>query len=256
MRKRVNRKSYRPTWSSIKIHPQYARLVHQLTLEAEQGDKDSTHEAIRRGGYARRMLDAFSEEIDRHKGSPLGFRSKTFTPVLQRQVRGIPDNYAPFIRSNVSGQTNTKPTIADATDFYLGHDPLDPSLISAYRRNLLYIREAKWALHIIRGGVTAGSRNDFKWSLAMQDCIMGYMGVDLANSDRPEANREIMAELIAGDLHNPPDPVDDDTAPEISYPELRAIVFEGLDDYFQEEIDLLVCICTCFKSADTDHPAL
>jgi hypothetical protein len=35
-------------------------------------------------------------------------------------------------------------TIADATKFYLGDDPVHPSDMALYIRNLLYIREARW----------------------------------------------------------------------------------------------------------------
>lgn len=171
-RKVPGKKAYARTTRKTHIAIPYARIIHQLILEDRHGRLDMGHESLRRRTYAQMMLDEFGKELDGFRGQAENFRSKVLTPVLQRQLRGVPDAYAPVIQSAIA-QCNTKPpTIAQVTTFYLGNDPLDPICIPSYRRNLVYIREAMWHLSILTGKVKVGDGDDFKFSLESHDLIM------------------------------------------------------------------------------------
>lgn len=90
----------------------------------------------------------------------MDFRSKVLTPILQRQLWGIYDGYGPSVREAIPISRSATPnsdedeptiTILDATKFYLSEDPVDPALIPNYRRNLIYIPEARWHLGVMMG---------------------------------------------------------------------------------------------------------
>ena len=89
------------------------------------------------------------------------------------------------------------------TAFYLGHDPLVPGRKASYRRNLLYIREARWHLGILMGKVDVADVDDFKRSLTHHDLIMKA----LREIPRPEKGKP----------------------PVLTPMECAAIVLEGLD---------------------------
>jgi hypothetical protein len=116
------------------------------------------------------MLDLFGYELDRFHGEAADFRSKVYTPVLQRQLKGVHDAYAPSIKRAIA-QSDEDPTIAQVTRFYLGNDPLDPRCIPCYRRNIIYSREALWHLAIITGKMKFDSAKDFESSLFYSDLI-------------------------------------------------------------------------------------
>jgi hypothetical protein len=78
---------------------QYARLILQFESEEILAQKNPGHEAQRRQVYVRRMLDELALELERDGECGSNFRSKVLTPVLQRQIHGIPDTYAPSARS-------------------------------------------------------------------------------------------------------------------------------------------------------------
>ena len=246
--KKVNRRTYTKRWSTKRLPIPYARIVHQLSLEARHGDISDGHEAVRRGGYARRVLDAFGEELTAFKGVAKDFRSKVLTPILQRQLRGIPDNYAPHIRSNISNSRVIKPTIAETTAFYLGEDPIDPDFIPSYRRNLLYIREARWALWIVMGLAKVNSKEDYNRSLTAQDKIMEGLTFTRDEVEKmPGVNRDILDQVMELDttlsLQPHYDGYESDSLPRFTYPEVRAIIFEGLEKYFAKELKEVVCTC-------------
>lgn len=127
----------------------YHRIVNQLGWEIDYGKQD-THEGRRRLSYARGVLDAFGRELEQlevtTKTAMSRFRSKVLTPILQRQLAGVPDAYTPFVRAAVKGRKYDDVTIKAVTDFYLARDPTDPTNIPVYRRNLLYIPQARWHL--------------------------------------------------------------------------------------------------------------
>jgi hypothetical protein len=181
-RKSPRKKKYTWDMKTRNIPIQYVRILHQFTLEDEHGKTDSGHESLRRRTYAQSMLDRFGQELDAYRGPEANFRSKVLSPVLQRQLRGIPDTYAPVIRRAIA-PGGAEVTISRVTIFYLGNDPLDPRCIPSYRRNLVYIREALWHLGILMGRFGVRSQKYFNLSLNSHDYIMDT----LKGSPRPSA---------------------------------------------------------------------
>jgi hypothetical protein len=132
----------------------YHQIVCQLVAEIDLGKRTSQHEVRRRETYAREVLDAFGRELEGFrsfsKPAMVGFRSAVLTPILQRQLSGVPDAYTPSVHRAIMGSRD-KPTIEAATRFYLSDDPTDPENIPNYRRNLLSVQEARWHLGRVLG---------------------------------------------------------------------------------------------------------
>ena len=200
-----------------KLPAAYHRIVSQLGLEIQYGEMNNSHEARRRMAYAREVLDAFGRELEQLEVTTApamkAFRSAVLTPILQRQLWGVPDAYTPFVRSAIKGKKHAELTIKAATEFYLKRDPTDPSNIPIYRRNLLYIPEARW--HLQR--------------------LMGRPPIP-QHRDQVEDNHDlIMVALREGykefDKHG---------FPLLTQAEASAIVEEGLEEFFEVEIANLV----------------
>jgi hypothetical protein len=113
------------TWVEKQIPAPYDRIVAQLIREDEHGKCNRGHEALRRQSYVQRVLDTFWLEIDLYDGDSVAFRSKALTPLLQRQLWGVEENYSPSVREVVRNGKGT-PNIAQVTTFYLHDDPTDP----------------------------------------------------------------------------------------------------------------------------------
>jgi hypothetical protein len=166
------------------------------------------------------MLDELALELERDGECGSNFRSKVLTPVLQRQIHGIPNTYAPSARSalmNLQGSI----TITDATMFYLGEDPLDPKNIPTFRRNLIYSREARWHLSLF--------------------CGKGY--TDILTYTRTLTNQEELIKLFKtekGEDHN--------TVTSFSHEEMVIVVSEGIEGFFKEEFENQVCV-ECYPSS-------
>jgi hypothetical protein len=155
----------------------YDRVLSQLIAEDTHGDTDRSHEAIRRQTYARQVLDAFVTEFKAYKGPAIRFRSTILTPILQRQLVGVPDAYLPAI-SKVVGDGTDNPTIGQATKFYCGIDPTDPALIPSYRFNMVFIPEMRWHLGIVLGLVRVGDSSAYKKTFQHQDTLMSALVSD------------------------------------------------------------------------------
>ena len=125
------KKEYRWKMKKTKVHVQYARIIHQLMLEDEHGQVNTGHEALCRHTYAQMVLDHLGKELDFYRGPLAQFHSKVLTPILQCQLKGVPDVYAPSIRRAIALQNNM-PTISQVTKFYLGNNPLSPGCIPSY----------------------------------------------------------------------------------------------------------------------------
>ena len=67
--------------------------------------------------YARHVLNEFGKELNLFRGKEEDFRSKV-NPILQCQLHGLSDPYAPPIASQIS-TSGKEVTIVDATMFYL-----------------------------------------------------------------------------------------------------------------------------------------
>ena len=168
------------------------------------------HEAQRRRGYVRDVLDALGEELEKVDAPGPRWRSKVLTPILQRQLQGAPDSYGPAVNIAIASEDGD-PTIADATRFYLAQDPLDCRLIPFYRRNLVAIREMRWHLAIlIQGPDCVKDVNMFNDSLVLQD-------------DLGEFAHELEEDDGSGEI------------PPFSIVEARTLVMAGLTGYFASE---------------------
>ena len=215
--KRKKQSGNRRKWNMVtkRVPVQYARLIHQFLLEIELAKHSKAHEILRRQTYAEKVLDEFGVELNRFRGVESDFRSKVLTPILQRQLNGIPDPQGPAIRRALDPK-HGKPSIGAVTKLYLGIDPLDPAHIHSYRHNLVYIREAQWHLAIILGKADGGSEEDFIITLKHHDCIQKKM----KTSSRPEGGG----------------------FPRWNEVEVAAVVEEELDDWFERELERVVRI--------------
>lgn len=215
--RKVPRKNvWRPQWKIKQIPFPYARLIHQLQLEDEHGNSNQGHEAQRRQSYAQRVLDKLGEELENTNPEP-HWRSKVLTPIMQRQLQGICDAYAPSVESAVyagepldsDDEDEEKITIANATEFYLDRDPLNPAEIPNYRRNMIYIHQMKWHLSILLDKFPVTSVDWYHRSLSLHD-------------------KQMRSKVF---------PDDEATAiPPFSPMDVQFIVFSHLEDYFAGDI--------------------
>ena len=212
-RKVPKKNTYRRVLKTVEIPLQYARIVHQFIIESKHGELDTGHESLRRFTYVQATLDAFGRELDRYRGEPAAFRSKILNPILQRQIRGVPDAYAPSIRNAVAPGVE-KLTIKDVTSFYLGVDVLDPKYCPSLRRNLIYSREALWHLAHYRGSLNYRSVDDFETSIKMHDLVME----NLQQAERYQGKG----------------------VPPFHAVEVDVIVAYGLEDFFDVELERTV----------------
>lgn len=87
------------------------------------------------------VLDLFAEELRTAAAPvPARFRSYVLNPLLQRQLRGIPDSVGTAVMAEV-GESR-----GEATKFYLSEDPLDPDHIHTILQNILYIWHVRLSL--------------------------------------------------------------------------------------------------------------
>ena len=203
-------------WQTASIPFIYAQLISQLIAEDVHTEDNEGHEAVRRSSYARRVLDAVAIEIKGYEGEDKAFRSKILTPILQRQLRGVPDCYTPSVCASMS--EGSTPTIAEATEFYLSLDPVDPNHIPQYRRNLVYVAESRWYLGVLRGASGLKSVQDFDLTRKNHDKVMKAL--------QQEPN---------GDEDDP-----DDDVPPFNNAEVQTIVDEGIEGFFKPELQRVV----------------
>lgn len=222
LRKIPDKKTLKWSAKIINIHIQYARVIQQFVFEDNHAKQNKGHEALRRRTYAQRVLDRLGMELDSWQRDYAKdgwewshFRSTTLTPILQRQLRGVPDAYGPAIRKAIT-PSNSIPTIGQATTFYLGVNPLSTGCIPYYRRHLLYVREARWHLAILMGKVDIKSVEDFDRSLRHHDVIMDA----LCESPRPTPG----------------------SIPPLNQVEAVVITVEGIDEFFRQELSWTVSI--------------
>lgn len=216
-------------YTDVEVPAPYDRLVSQLIAEirysaGQNAVKNDIHESRRRQFYAKRILDAFSKELKGFKDSgipPTSFRSKILTPILQRQLSGLPDAYTPTVRAAVSTIVGEEPTIEDVTRFYLDDDPVDPAFIASYRRGLLHVPEPRWHLALVAGVASM---------TPTQDSIDHYAKVR-RNHD------EIMEAITAMQEFKEYDEVG---LPLLTHTEVKAILDEGLETFFEHELNYVV----------------
>ena len=201
-------------YHTCEVPAPYDRIVCQLVLEDTHAEKHNSHESVRRQTYARRVLDAFAEEVLDNRIPSADFRSTILTPILQRQLAGVPDAYMPSVRSAV-GRGKPKPTILDVTKVYLSRDLTDPSFIQTFRRNMVYIPEMRWHLAITQDPALVGNAGYFNQIRDDQDQIMERLRMGF-------------------DGHNKMG------VPWLTREEVTVIFTEGLEDFFAPELSDVV----------------
>jgi len=208
------KESYTTRSKTAHIPILYAQLLAQLIAEDDHSDHDNGHESLRRQAYARQVLDAFGREIRRYTGEGIHFRSAVLNPILQRYRQGVPDAYAPAVSDAISG--DGRPTINEATQFYLAVDPVDSARSSEYRRNLVYIPEARWYLRVLLGKANLRSARSYNAVLANHEKIMAALA---------EEDSAVTA---------------DSQVSHLNAVEVQAILEEDLEDFFEAQFKLVV----------------
>jgi hypothetical protein len=223
-------------WIEQVIPAPYDRIVSQLLLEDAHGKVDSAHEALRRQAFARRVLNAFDKELSKHTGDRIAWRPRTLTPLLARQLWGVDENYGPSVAAAV-GQGSKKPTIAQATSFYLSMDLTHPRWIPNYRHNLVYIPEARWHLGTVLGNIQIGGRRAYDRIQRNQDKLTKYLQAQAKAQGipEPEASSE-------GESEDETQPMDEATFPLYSQTEVDVITNEYLEDFLSAEVVRVVSI--------------
>lgn len=201
-------------WKTYKILAPYERMIAQLALESEVAKVHKSHETSRRGEYANRVLDLFGEEVESFAGDPSTFFSKVLTPILMRQLRGLHDDSSATVRAVVA-QGKDKATIKQASEFYLTADPTDPDYIPFYRRQLLNLPIARWHLATVFGVVRKTHTRHYHRFYNDHVVIMRSLDYSV---------------------------VDEAGIPLLGSTEVAAIVAERLEDFFDKELNLVVCV--------------
>jgi len=221
----VSRRRRAIAFAKYEVPAVYHRLVCQLVAEDEHGQLHDSHESRRRQMYARKVLLDFAIELQRNsaipledQGPPASFRSYTLTPLLQRQLRGVHDAYMPSVHTAMIRKGEPDLTISRATEIYLHQDPTLPHLAPRYRRHLLYVPEARWHLGVV---VHPGRRGN----------------PDFYNAVRQHHEEILMAvrEEKKGDIVRDPHGM-----PLLRRAEVRAIIREGLEGFFAQELSAVV----------------
>jgi len=146
-------------WFQYCIHAGYRRVLFAFLQEIGMVCRKElpVDECGFRGRYLAKVLDSFVKELEHHQRKsesflspeagvdfntvePHLFRSRVLNPILQRQLRGIPDNEPEMVKKAVGT------TIGAAQDFYLSLDPLHPNLARRMLKNLLYISPVRSSL--------------------------------------------------------------------------------------------------------------
>jgi len=212
--KKRNSDEYDTHTKTLHIPMIYLQVITQLVAEDRHGISNTGHEALRRQSYARQVLDKVGIELRGYKGDGSLFRSTVLNPILQRQMRGVPDVYTPSVCAAISG--DDEPTIADVTTFYLGKDPVDDACLSIFHRNLLYVPQSRWFLAVLLEVTARDDIEHYNKVLVNHDKLMEALALnDDADTNSSEESSLTLAEL-------------------------EVILDEGLVDYFEGLIDTAV----------------
>ena len=228
LRKIKGKNAHKVTYTAYEVPAVYHRLIRQLVAEDRHGQHHHSHESRRRQMYARQVLDNVAEEMIRNAAmppekqiSPTSFRSHTLTPILQRQLRAVHDAYTPSVHTAMIRKGEASLTIFRATEIYLHEDPARSYLTPRYRRHLLYVPEPRWHLGIV---INPGRLEDTSFYNAVREHHEEIlMAVRQEIGDKPE--------YTVCDAHG---------MPVLRRAEVRAIILEGLEDFFAQELSAVV----------------
>ena len=223
-KERVNERTVsRVTYTAYEVPAVYHRLVCQLVAEEAHGMRHHSHESRRRQMYARQVLNKFAEEMVKNKAQPpTSFRSLILTTILQRQLRAVHDAYMPSVHAAIMQKGEASLTISRATEIYLQEDPTRAYLSPCYQRHLLYVLEPRWYLAIL---VNPGRLGDAEFYNAVQE---HHEQILVAIRDEKRKGKE--GHIIC----------DPRGMPVLRRAEVRAIILEGLEDIFAQELSAVV----------------
>jgi len=227
-RKVKGKQHHRATYTAFEVPAVYQRLAGQLITEEAHGRIHNSHESRRRWMYARLVLNSFADELLKNAAEPIekqippaSFRSHTLTPILQRQLRAVHDAYAPSVRAAMIRKGEASLTMSRVTEIYLHQDPTLAYLIPRYRRHLLYVPEPRWHLGVV---IRPARLGDSKFYFAVREHHEQIM-----MAIREE--REVDEGHIVRDSHG---------MPLLRRAEVRAVVLEGLEEVFVQELSAVV----------------
>ena len=228
LRKMKGKITHKVTYTAYNIPAVYHRLVCQLVAEDGHGQHHHSHESRHRQMYARQILDKFAEEMIKKAAQhpakqipPTSFRSHILTPILQRQLRAVHDAYKPSVHTAMIRKGESSLTVSRTTEIYLHQDPALSCLTTRYRHHLLYIPEPQWHLAIV---INPGRLDD----------------ANFYNMVR-EHHEQILMEIREETGKETGDTVRDAHGmPVLRRAEVRAIVLEGLEDFFAQELSAVV----------------
>ena len=238
---KVNERTiFKVTLTPFKVPAVYHRLVCQLISEERHGLQHNSHESRRRQMYARQVLAAFAEEIEsKRRGEPIpptSFRSHILTPILQRQLRAVHDAYLPSIHAAILQKGEASLTISRVTEIYLRDDPTIAYFIPLYRRHLLYVPEPRWHLGVVVNPARLGDPDFYNAVRQHHEHIL------MAIREEKKKGKE------------EPTIYDPNGMPLLRKAEVRAIILEGLEDYFAQELSAVVLHPTLpIAIPGTDH---
>ena len=244
MRKVKDKKAYKVTYTAYEVPAVYHRLVCQLTAEEAHGQRHHSHESRRRQMYARQVLDEFAEEILQNAAlpteeqiPPTSFRSHTLTPILQRQLRAVHDAYLPSVNTAMIRKGETSLTISRVTEIYLRQDPTLAYLIPRYRHHLLYTPEPRWHLGIV---IHPGRLGDPEFYNSVRE---HHEQILIAVREREGKGKE--GHTVC----------DSRGMPVLRRAEVRAIILEGLEEFFTQELSAVVFhLISSIAISGTDPP--
>ena len=258
VRKVKEKMVYKVTYTSYEVPAVYHRLVGQLTNEEAHGRLHNSHESRRRQMYARRVLDIFPEKILANVAKPIeeqvppvSFQSHTLTPILQCQLCAVHDAYAPSVYTAMLQKGEASLTLLRVTQIYLRQDPTLAYLAPHYRRHLLYVPKPQWYLGVVVNEKQLGNPGFYNAVREHHDQIMMAIREEREEEERKgkgkgkgkgkEKEKEKENEEEHDEEHIVCDP---NGMPLLRRAEVRAIVLEGLEDFFKQELSAVVCYPT------------